>query len=543
MTALRLRPGLHYAPVDGGVYFAGARAAFVMNGPPALFKVIDACLPLLECGTDVEELVTALGRPAARPVVEALVETLSARDLLLHPDQLTGPEPSAEDRDRYPEALAYLETHRDQPYADFLRIRRSTVGLVGPVEPMGPAVRGLLRSGVGRIVVATSEPSRLASLAARHAEIILAGAEEQLIADVAVIFSADGFPLASPPGSIVVPVRVGKDLAIVGPAVTGGVTATTVERLWERAGNWWRLDHRDLLVRPSGDLLAGALAAHVAFEALCGRDGGQAHVVHGPDLVSEAIAPHRAQPGWIESLSQPWSGLFRLSVPGELPQMPLALTIAEGRSRSFEGRVVGFGSNQQESTAEAALAALRGDCGPGRAGQSTPAAGVDEARWLLDGALRILAGLAAPVEALGWSTLSDGRSRRLAQALEDQEQAPVRLLSQRVPGFGWVLVSVHDRRDGSVLARGWGPTPDAAAVTALSGALARQQARRTVGPGCQGSGPGLLGHMPAEHLEDLSRQVREWLGASGHRLRGRRLLADPVAGPLPVWTGTVGLDG
>lgn len=131
---LRARPHLHYAPVSEGVYFNGPRTQFVISGPQLLYRVADTCVPLLEAGTTEDELVTALGSERARPVVRRIVDELRARDLLLDLAALTVPEPSAEIRARYPEALAHLETECADPYAVFQRLRTTEVLLCGPAD-------------------------------------------------------------------------------------------------------------------------------------------------------------------------------------------------------------------------------------------------------------------------------------------------------------------------------------------------------------------------------------------------------------------------
>ena len=559
------------------MYISSARATLVMAGPAVLFRVVDTCIPLLEDGTDIDELVSALGTPAARPLVSHLVGTLDGRGLMLHLDQLQVGEPGADVRARFPETLAYLETYQDDPYADFARIRSSRVVVAGPAEALGTATRGLLRAGIGRVLVATSEPDRLARLAARNPEVELrAWCEsapfpslvDDLEPDAAIVVVADAFPADTierlPTGCIGVAVRLGKDLAIVGPAIFPGTALQGVEDLWSRAGAWCR--GGDLLVRPSGDLLAGALAAQVAFDALIGRNAGQTHLVHGPDLSADAIATAvAAQPtehesatewppvptspasaDWRDSLSAPWTGLFQLSVPGALPQMPQALTLAEGRSRWFDGRAVGIGADQETSTTEAALAALRRH-GDGLLGADEPlegpvfAAGLDATEWLLDGALRLLSRCGGDEVAVEWLGIDDPEGRRLWRALEEYELLPITVTSCQPADFGWVLVTVRDRRDGSVLSRGWGPTRAVGAVAALSSALATQQVRRWVDFAFAGASPeaGFVSHLHRSCLDDLTAALESWLGANGHGLRGRRLAADPVAGPIGAWCGPV----
>jgi hypothetical protein len=613
MKLFRVRPGVHYAPVDGGVYFSSARATFVMRGPAVLFRVVDTCLPLLEDGTDIDELVEVLGAPSARPLVEHLVNTLDSRGLVLRLDQLLVAEPSDAERGRFPEALAYLETFRDQPYADFRRVRKARVILAGPPEALGPAARGLVRAGVGQVIVATPEPERLAGLASRHPEVRLLVHEGDGIPAMvaarmphaAVIFSDDSFPADTiqrlPASCLAVPVRLGKDVAIVGPALRRADSTGAVEKLWSRAANWSRRDGDELLVRPSGDLLAGALAGQMALDALIGLNPGRVHLVHGPDLSSDSITPPlggaaeydapsefttrnptgavpagakaaaagaatdsttttttnaATDTGWVNDISGRWAGLFRVNVPGNLPQMPLALTLADGRSSCFDGRAVGFGPDQEASTTEAALEALRQhssalrrsrrpESSSERAVASATAAGLDEARWLLDGALRLIADFPGDECTIDRLANDDIEARRLWRTLEEHELTPVRLISRRASGFEWVVVSVHDRRSGARLAGGWGPTAAVAAVAALSAALATHQVRRAVDPGYQPpvTQPGFVQHLHGAQVCELTAAVGAWLRASGHRLRGQRLRRDPVAGLLGAWCGTVWLDG
>ncbi|HEX3540173.1 MAG TPA: hypothetical protein VHT75_06965 [Acidimicrobiales bacterium] len=594
---LRVRPGLHYAPIDGGIYLSSARATFVMSGPPVLFRVVDTCVPLLEDGTDRDSLVAALGTTAAGPLVDHLLKTLDSRGLLLRGDEFHGREPNAADRGRFPEALAYLETHQDQPYEDFRRIRASAVLVAGPHEALGPATRGLLRAGVGTVVVATTEPARMAALAARNPEIgVVRWAEGEALPVVddartlsaAVVCSGDQFPEVAvaelPPGCLVVPVRLGKDVAIVGPAFAAGDHTAGIEALWDRA-TMWSSRGGEPRVRPSGDLLAGALAGQMAFDALVGLSRGQVHVIHGGDLnadsfvaagnptappagpdqaeraseldlTAEATAEGTAEPAagntaWHERLSAPWTGLFRLSVPDELPQLPLALTVADGESLQCHERVIGYGPDQAASTTEAALEGLRRHCaGLFRAPAGdhlerwVAAAGQDRTEWLLDGALRLLANFSGEEAALDWLAVDGAAARRLWRALEEYELVPVQVSIRQVPDFAWRLAVVRDRRSGDVLAEGWGPNTEGAAATALAAAVARQQAGATlVEPAPANVGPpGFHHRMHQMERGDLVVAVRTWLTATGQHLSGRRLTTDTVAGPIGVWCGAVSID-
>ncbi|MFD6619689.1 hypothetical protein ACFWFB_31075, partial [Streptomyces albidoflavus] len=154
---LRTRPGLHYAPVTGGVYFNGTRGQFVLRGSDILYAVADVCLPLLESGTSEDALVAEFGTERARPAVRHLVTELRENGLLLDAATLSTPEPPAALRAPHAESLARLAARLDDPYAAFDRLRRTPVELRGPATAVDPARRGLHRAGVARTTVTARE--------------------------------------------------------------------------------------------------------------------------------------------------------------------------------------------------------------------------------------------------------------------------------------------------------------------------------------------------------------------------------------------------
>ncbi|MFF8016369.1 hypothetical protein [Streptomyces sp. NPDC007929] len=156
-TPLRARPGLHYAPVPGGVYFSGTRGQFVLRGSELLYAVADGCVPLLRAGTTEDALVAEFGTERARPAVRHLLGKLRENGLLLDAAALTEPEPPAELAARHAETLARLTARLDDPYAAFARLRRARVRLHGPATATAPALRGLRRAGVTD-VTATDAP-------------------------------------------------------------------------------------------------------------------------------------------------------------------------------------------------------------------------------------------------------------------------------------------------------------------------------------------------------------------------------------------------
>ncbi|MET9577554.1 hypothetical protein ABZY30_18680 [Streptomyces massasporeus] len=154
---LKARPGLHYAPVPGGVYFSGTRGQFVLRGSELLYAVADGCVPLLRAGTTEDALVAEFGTERARPAVRHLLGKLRENGLLLDPAALTEPEPPAELAARHADTLARLTARLDDPYAAFARLRRARMRLHGPTTATAPALRGLRRAGVAD-VTATALP-------------------------------------------------------------------------------------------------------------------------------------------------------------------------------------------------------------------------------------------------------------------------------------------------------------------------------------------------------------------------------------------------
>ncbi|MEU0246759.1 hypothetical protein ABZ192_20985 [Streptomyces sp. NPDC006235] len=346
-------------------------------------------------------------------------------------------------------------------------------------------------------------------------------------------------------GTLHVPVLLGPGPVLVGPV---GVAPGVWEDFRDRARAWADAEGVEPATGPVAHALAGALAAQLLTDTLTGvAESGEAHVVHGPDLtadrvtvtgapVHEAVAvrlgdapaePLPAPEAALEAagvLTARWTGLFASARGEHLPQMPLALRAAEHRA-DRTGTVTAWAAHQETATIAAALAALR-DRATGTPG--TPAAGLTQEHWLLDGALRHLAGdqqafvpdADAPLHAEG---------RRIRAELRSLLGGTAALLTvARYPGVGWPLAQVTV--DGRPLGAGWGPTPAEATYAALCTALAAAQTGGTAG---RLSTDALL------TADDTARAaLREQLTAlNGYRGQPRR--TDPVLGELPFWHGPV----
>ncbi|WP_394426095.1 hypothetical protein [Streptomyces sp. SGAir0957] len=555
---LRTRPGLHYAPVAGGVYFNGTRGQFVLRGSDILYAVADVCLPLLEAGTTEDALVAEFGTERARPAVRHLVTKLRENGLLLDAAAFSAPEPPDARHAPYAESLARLAAHLDDPYAAFARLRRTPVELRGPATAVAPARRGLHRAGVAHTTVAA--PEHEAALSRLPAHLLPVGdptAHGGATAPRAVIEFLDGdhtaqdegegdWTWAEEPGTVHVPVLLGPGIGLVGPV---GARPAAWRVLRERALAWAEAEGIGPAAGPVAHSLAGALAAQLLADTLTGvAEPGEAHVVHGPGLTADRItvagapaaeavtvalddAPAEPLPDPEDVLAPAravtarWTGLFALPQGERLPQMPLALRAAEHRA-DRTGTVLAWAGHQEAATVAAALAALRDRVGdrPG-----TPAAGLTREHWLLDGALRQL----AP----GKGQLADGlvldpETDRVLGALRAHlAPAAPQITLARTGGVDWLLaeVTVAGRRLGA----GWGATAAEAAHYALGTALAAAQT--------DGAFP-----VPPLSTDALSTTgaaaraaLRAQLTARGATYEGHAHRTDPVLGDVPFWYGPV----
>ncbi|MFE3740224.1 hypothetical protein [Streptomyces sp. NPDC059134] len=565
---LRARPGLHYAPVAGGVYLSGTRGQFVLRGSDLLHAVADGCVPLLEAGTTEDALVAALGTERARPAVRHLLARLRENGLLLDPAAFTEPEPPAEVAARHADTLARLTARLDDPYAAFALLRRARVELRGPAGATGPALRGLRRAGVARVTTTppaggpgptgpAPRPTPAGDPAVSEPQALTPVGDPTVTApggvpgepDAVVVFLDGDATWTERDGTRHLPVLLGPGPLLVGPV---GVTPAVWAAFRDRAGAWAAAEGVERPAGPVARALAGALAAQLLADTLTGvAEPGEAHVVHGPDLtadrvtvrggpLTEAVAvrlgdtPAEPLPAPEDALDAAgvltarWTGLFA-SAPGErLPQMPLALRAAEHRSGPT-GTVTAWAVHQETATVAAALAALR-DLARGPGASGTAAAGLTREHWLLDGALRELAerrGALCALPATGGPPHPEDR-RVLAELRALLGPAAPELTLAGAAGVDWPLAEVT--ADGRRLGAGWGPTAADATHAALCTALAAVQSG--------GTADGLSTDALLTAGDAARAALRGQLTALAvHRGEPRR--TDPVIGELPFWHGPV----
>ncbi|MFJ7959886.1 hypothetical protein ACIQ62_26735 [Streptomyces sp. NPDC096319] len=582
---LKARPDLHYAPVPGGVYFSGVRAQFVLRGSEVLHAVAQGCVPLLEEGTDEDALVAGIGTERARPAVRHLVDRLRANGLLLDPAAHTAPEPPADVRERHTESLARLEGLLDDPYGAFARLRAATVLVTGPAAATGPAVRGLRRAGVGTVLTEAGSEAPDAVLDIRESR-------------------GDDTDPAPPSGaSLVVPVRIGTTgVTLVGPALIGPGGPAVRDAFHDRARAWAAAEATAPAPRPVADALVGALAAQLLVDTLTGiADAGEAHVVHGTDLVSDRVtvegAPMAAAPGRPGSLHEDaegrahtladapaearpepdearealaplaarWTGPLALAEGADLPQMPLALRAAELRTAGRPTTtVLAWAAHQETAAVAATLQALRAlipgaptpAAGPHARipGAPTPAAGLTREHWLLDGALRLLAEeaefppaeTATPHEPPAALPAGDPAVAAGGGAPGGTDPEGLRILARlrtllpAEPAVRTARVPGLDWRLAEVAADGTvlGRAWGADPAEAVRNALCAALARAQTD-----DVPGTVDPLSTDALLFAGRAaldaLRAQLAATGTAYRGRAVRHDPVLGELPLWYGPV----
>ncbi len=577
---IRLRPGVHYAPVREGVYVSTPRTHFVIRGPQALYQMLDTLIPLLEDGTTEEAAIGALRGTTAHGLVRQVRAVLRSRGLLLDLARLSAAEPDPETRRRYAGALADLETDSEDPYAAFWRLRAARVLLAGPATAVLPAARSMLRAGVTRLLLAVPEPAAAQALAGRAPGVEVTGLTKIVTGitgvDAALYVAADAGLLdlqraELADGCPTVPVLTGGPVIVVGPPARGALDAAAWPVLCARAGRWQADGGLEPAAMPVGEALAGALAARAIFRALTGTERqGEAHFVYGGALSADAVTVAASDPDQfvtcdldeiraeegpapddvltaVNAASKRWLGTFAVITPQALPQLPVATVTAEHRVAPG-GEVLGWGTDQASATTAAGLACRREEAGPSRGGgagvRAVGAAGTTAARMMLDGALRLLGRHLRLESAPGYDDIADLRAIAAWRAIEDYELVPVSLETYRVAGIGWLLARLARGDSGETLARAWAADEPQAIRAALGAGVARLQAHRTLGRdlGSTGADTSALTSASDAAVAELLDQVRGFCRSRDVQVIARAAGPDPLLGALGLHHGTVRLE-
>jgi hypothetical protein len=351
---VKLRPGTHFAPVPQGVYFTGCGPAFVLTAPAALYPVLDAQVGLLAAGTDLDELVAAVGNESARPVLDRVLRTLVQRDILLDLDGLGTGAPDAATATRYAEVLSYLEARCAEPYKAFAQLRSCRVGVSGGGPAVAVLLRALTRYGVEAVALSDVDGD-----AVRLDAVVVVEDSDTSVQLVGIGRSHPELPL--------LPIAARPGVALVGPELAGSAALADFLAVAARAGGWAVVEPELAAPRPLSAVLAGSLAGHAVLSRLVAehlspdREAGTPALtlVHGPEL-NTRVLPARPQPSasdapdsataagavdgdWPDAspasadetltalapLTARWTGIMRRGRDLDLAQMPLSLATVD----------------------------------------------------------------------------------------------------------------------------------------------------------------------------------------------------------------------
>ncbi|HLL06065.1 MAG TPA: hypothetical protein VK539_36170 [Myxococcaceae bacterium] len=392
----RLRPSVHFAPLEAGVFFKSWSRSFSFKGHASLYPLFERLLPHLEKGVRVGDLLGAVPENVRR-VISTLLEQLASHEMLLDMEGLSRPPPGPE-AEAFASAISYLESVAADPYAAFARLRQARV-LVGGAGPgLFACVRSLAAMGIGHLTCATDEAEPLAALLKQHSLLT-----SELIPAEALTARA-----SQAPWSLVVHLPREADVQAVARLEAGTASPLLQALVGESLGVLGPVGHREghglgaALTRMGAPLgrvgeaspilatYLGNLAAFEAFKRMAGVPSAtqqkQCGLVQRESLVSSfhAVEPlaapaetdaqslrlalksfqrsvdavdRKALIGDLQPLTDEFFGLVGAPHPGNLPQMPLFVCASTPRAGGQP--VLGFARSADEASEHALLAAFR----------------------------------------------------------------------------------------------------------------------------------------------------------------------------------------
>jgi hypothetical protein len=522
-VVLQLRPGVHLAPVEGGVFVTSVRGSFVLQGGRSLFPLLDALEPFLLAGLSRAQLRASVPDPARQRAVSLVLDSLQGKGMLL-PAQPDG-NPYAQSDD----PLVQLVFERaDDPVASLRRHAAAAATVVG-TGPAAQAAAGALRE--------------------RGVPVTVAAAPAEL-------------DPADPVDLVTVTVQTGDTRLetrlwtqrghwVVGPSLPSGRAGSTAaalrDRLDARSSMPGETDRSPAELTPAAARLAGGSAAHWTWARACRIDVlNEALTVTGPLLRLTPVPIASAAAGGGSGsdtlpTDDPRVGLVELEVPADTPQLPSALVRATP-ARAGASPVLGAGESLAEAGAAGVLHALRAAAAElVGAPEGVAAAAPDLTGWWLDALLRHPRTSAAltwsPVDRgavtgrparIWWDTLSAYAGRAFCAALATEPATGLSVAAVDVAG---------PAPAGRFTA--WAPDAETALRAAVHLAVAADQAARAglhgVAARCD-TGPVLAA--AADQRERWVPQLSARLTAAGvGPLRAVLLGDDPLTGPLAEQVG------
>lgn len=265
---IRLRPGVHVAPVEQGLSVAGRGRSFVVPGGPELAANWNELFPQLHSG------LTAVDHPLFRVLAEA--------DLLLF-------DPGRDDHG-FPRTLNYLQTWADEPDRALNAVRRGTVAVLGGDTGAFAAARALLNFGVGTVIVDDAETrGRLTPLAAGLGARLSRGGGADLTITV-----------NDPTADTDVGVLLAGEVGVISPASGFGLSPL-LDRMAVRTGE--RL--QPLATSPVLSALAGNVAALQVLARFADLPGQQEACVATADMAVRRFAVQTPTIGPLTELRPP----------------------------------------------------------------------------------------------------------------------------------------------------------------------------------------------------------------------------------------------
>jgi hypothetical protein len=280
---LALKPTIHFKAIEDGVFFLGSHGSFVLQCK-GLATVVQRLLRLLDGRRDVAALRAALPAEVI-PLFDRVVDGLQQHRMLLVVDG-PGCDVDAGMRERYPQAIAYLEDTVSDYGDAFRRWRTTAIVVGGHGVALRAAVRALAVSGLQRLLVlgehradpAAAQALELLELQARvDPEFRFTLQPEDAFPDAGIrLWTADDLEQRKPPDRTWWACGGIGGHVWVGPRSAAGFVAMADLQVRLASFEAHRVD-------PPGAALelAGSILALAAFQAVCG--------VSGADLTHHAL--------------------------------------------------------------------------------------------------------------------------------------------------------------------------------------------------------------------------------------------------------------
>jgi hypothetical protein len=167
----KLKDNVFFAPTDEGIFLRGPSGAMELKGA-GLYAWFEKLIPYLRGNVELDKLLQSLS-PDRRAVVSTLVEKLAGRGFIKDVSKDEPHDLSEAEQARYADVIRFIDDQQDSAGRRFADFRRAKVLVVGRGRPLQAAARGLMQSGLQRLVTLTDDAGaqqRVAAEARKHGE-------------------------------------------------------------------------------------------------------------------------------------------------------------------------------------------------------------------------------------------------------------------------------------------------------------------------------------------------------------------------------------